>query len=45
MLSELKRGFENKTPLIAFTDQTLPKKQIKEMEQKYPWIGRSIVKV
>ncbi|EZI44149.1 type IV secretion-system coupling DNA-binding domain protein, partial [Acinetobacter baumannii 42057_2] len=35
MLSELKRGFENKTPLIAFTDQTLPKKQIKEMEQKY----------
>ncbi|MBQ0443836.1 type IV secretory system conjugative DNA transfer family protein, partial [Acinetobacter baumannii] len=35
LLSELKRGFENKTPLIAFTDQTLPKKQIKEMEQKY----------
>ncbi|WOE33365.1 MULTISPECIES: type IV secretory system conjugative DNA transfer family protein [unclassified Acinetobacter] len=35
LLSELKRGFENKTPLIAFTDQTLPKKRIKEMEQKY----------
>jgi hypothetical protein len=35
LLSEVHRGFENKTPLIAFTDQTLPKKQIKEMEQKY----------
>lgn len=35
LLSELKRGFENNTPLIAFTDQTLPKKRIKEMEQKY----------
>ena len=35
LLNEVHRGFENKTPLIAFTDQTLPKKQIKEMEQKY----------
>lgn len=35
LLSELKRGFENKTPLIAFTDQTLPKKRINKMEQKY----------
>lgn len=35
LLSEVHRGFENKTPLIAFTDQTLPKKQIKEMDQKY----------
>lgn len=35
LLSEVHRGFENKTPLIAFTDKTLPKKQIKEMEQKY----------
>ena len=35
LLREMHRGFENKTPLIAFTDKTLPKKQIKEMEQKY----------
>lgn len=35
LLSELKRGFENKTPLIAFTDQTLPKNRINKMEQKY----------
>lgn len=35
LLREVHRGFENKTPLIAFTDQTLPKKKIKEMEQKY----------
>ena len=35
LLNEVHRGFENKTPLIAFTDKTLPKKQIKEMEQKY----------
>jgi type IV secretory pathway TraG/TraD family ATPase VirD4 len=35
LLSELKRGFENNTPLIAFTDQTLPKKRINKMEQKY----------
>ncbi|HHP8906083.1 TPA: type IV secretory system conjugative DNA transfer family protein [Acinetobacter baumannii] len=35
LLNEVHRGFENKTPLIAFTDQTLPKKQIKEMDQKY----------
>lgn len=35
LLHEVHRGFENKTPLIAFTDQTLPKKKIKEMEQKY----------
>ena len=35
LLSEVHRGFENKTPLIAFTDKTLPKKQIKEMDQKY----------
>ena len=35
LLREVHRGFENKTPLIAFTDKTLPKKQIKEMDQKY----------
>ncbi|WP_368571407.1 type IV secretory system conjugative DNA transfer family protein [Acinetobacter baumannii] len=35
LLNEVYQGFENKTPLIAFTDQTLPKKQIKEMDQKY----------
>ena len=35
LLREVHRGFENKTPLIAFTDKTLPKKKIKEMEQKY----------
>ena len=35
LLSEVHRGFENKAPLIAFTDKTLPKKKIKEMEQKY----------
>lgn len=35
LLSEVHRSFENKTPLIAFTDKTLPKKQIKEMDQKY----------
>ncbi|WP_258580561.1 type IV secretory system conjugative DNA transfer family protein [Acinetobacter baumannii] len=35
LLREMHRGFENKTPLIAFTDKALPKKQIKEMEQKY----------
>ena len=35
LLSEVHRGFENNAPLIAFTDQTFPKKKIKEMEQKY----------
>lgn len=35
LLREVHQSFENKTPLIAFTDQTLPKKQIKDMEQKY----------
>ncbi len=35
LLNEVHRGFENKTPLIAFTDKILPKKQMKEMEQKY----------
>ena len=35
LLAEVHRGFENKTPLIAFTDQILPKKQMKEMKQEY----------
>ena len=35
LLREVHRGFENNAPLIAFTDQTFPKKKIKEMEQKY----------
>lgn len=35
LLREMHRGFENKTPLIAFTDQTLPKNRINKMEQKY----------
>ena len=35
LLNELHRGFKNKTPLIAFTDQILPNKQIKEMQQKH----------
>lgn len=35
LLTEVHRGFENKTPLIAFTDKTLPKKQMKEMKQEY----------
>ncbi len=35
LLSEVHKGFENKTPLIAFTDRTLPKKQMKDMQQKH----------
>lgn len=35
LLREVHRGFDNKAPLIAFTDQTFTKKKIKEMEQKY----------
>lgn len=35
LLSEVHRGFENKTPLIAFTDRILPKKQMKDMQQKH----------
>ena len=35
LLSEVHRGFENKNPLIAFTDKILPKKQMKDMQQKY----------
>ena len=35
LLSEVHKGFENKTPLIAFTDRILPKKQMKDMQQKH----------
>src|SRR5690606_37859201 len=35
LLREVYRGFENKTPLIAFTERTLPKKKMKDMQQKH----------
>lgn len=35
LLSKMHRGFENTTPLIAFTDRTLPKKKMKKMQQKH----------
>ncbi|MEK5771637.1 type IV secretion system DNA-binding domain-containing protein [Acinetobacter variabilis] len=35
LLREVHRGFENKTPLITFTNKTLPKKQMKDMQQKH----------